>query len=574
MKFIFAGSTNYDNQSKIISGITNFPNLNQDYELLILCGNNSISDNKENVNYDNITDYLNTINVISNSVPKFIMFGNDDLNLNSNQSESKPNNVVFSNIVQELNWFKTHKDNFTTFNNVESRLINNNTLIIFFDSIMMKIKNPDQVLVNNTGYKYLFDDFSNLFDKEHNQNIKQLIEYQFEKIINIIESNSNIINIIFVTQEPFCSVYLSDSVYSTNSNDIILDQDSVNKKVEYNNYKGYENIDNNKILISWFAQYYNILSSYKITFLSGGNSLYQYGKIDLSIWFEDNYLPLISINQYILGNGFNTNKIMNPPPDLYEFDLELLSEYTGNYDKIKIKYNILDSSNSVGILDCVIDKANTFIFVDVNNPNNITLSADNNNQVQNNNEQITDKSADSTKSNENTKNKITQINQSDKSLSDKSLSDKSISDKLVSDKLVSDKSISDKLVSDKLVSDKSISDKSISDKSLSDKSKNIKNNLVYDNIIIESDTVKNSLQESIKSNNNKSNDNIDSDDNISSGVDEYLKKYTKYKNKLVKYRNLSKNESTEDSISSSNDPYKARYIKYKNKLLNLRNKSG
>lgn len=320
MNIIFFGNSDYVTDSNNLNRIIENINLKDDYNVVIYGGNyffKSIENNlkkKEN----NISTFLQTINKLSSDKNNLLLFGNYDLS----------NTTIFQT---EIDFYKKSNNKFKIFNNVTKDFIIGNSIIIIFDSNLLLFSNLNE-LVANTIYQNLFDEFSKNENINKDKTIKDLIDYQFESILNVIKKNSNKKNIIFITQNA-----LTVGNQNTNeSNELTL-------------------------FFKWVSDFYLFINSYNISWLCSNPCIFESGIIDIN----NDSGSILKINQYIIGTGGNEQINSNNTNKNYLKSLSVESEYTNLTEKLNISYNVIKSINAFGYLTFQEDLLK-FNFVNIN----------------------------------------------------------------------------------------------------------------------------------------------------------------------------------------------------------------
>lgn len=285
MKFIYFVGGFGDNQEE-------FKNLVQDInrtssQIVIYGGNHNLD--KLCNNLLGINDTLNIIDSeLNNDASKIVMFGNADVS-----------NI---NLPLELEFYSRH-DKFQIFNNVVS-FSDSKNLIIMFDSMIFNIEKPSETLVINTWCINFFSDFAKNENKDKNKTIKDLIDWQFSKILQILNSNLNRKNLIFITSNP-----LTDKM---------------------------------KLFYQWINEYHSMLSNYSIYWLCGSKKSSS-GKIIIKN--NENQTKMLEISQYVLaGETNNTNENEIFPNEI----IEVRSEYTDEITKLELEFYINSHYNKIG----------------------------------------------------------------------------------------------------------------------------------------------------------------------------------------------------------------------------------
>jgi len=332
MKFIYFGNVEYSNKDNLKKIIININN-NYKNKIVIYGGNYYSINNEKNEKNEEpkfLSNNLDIIKLFDENLKKKIIFGNYDLLNNINSTKS---------LTEQINFYKKTNHNFDIINDVKYIKINK-TLIIMFDSNMFNINNPSQVFISDTSYKLLFD---NYLKENKNKTIKDLIDYQFNSILNIIKKNNNINNIIFITHLP---------LFKTNS------------KIELNFYE-------------WINDFYIYINRYKLYWLCSDSNQYEKGLIII----KKNNIELLKITQYIVPNIFAKEKKDINQQYSYLTNITVKSEYTDITNELSIYYNIKDIKlNGIGYLLYDDNFLNgDFNFIDINkiNINKININKNN-----------------------------------------------------------------------------------------------------------------------------------------------------------------------------------------------------
>ena len=331
MKFIYFGNGQYKSNSNNLGEIIKDINSNNNYEIVIYGGNyksGQLSNTKNDINI-----FLDSINTLSDEKTNLIMFGDYDLSDKS----------IFST---EINFYKKTKK-FQIFNDLlgfekKKNFVIDDTVIIMFDSNLLLIPNPNELLVIGTIYENLFDNFSKNLNKKKNKKIKDLIDYQFDSILSIINNNPNAKNIIFITQNP---------LFSTNS--------------KYNLLEFYK----------WITDIYSKLNYFNVFWLCSNSSNFESGIINIT----NNSTLILNVSQYIVGvNGniststSNTDNGTNTK-EAYVNNITVTSELTDKTQELNFTYQINKISDNLGYL--IMQKnilGITFDFIEINKSDNVS----------------------------------------------------------------------------------------------------------------------------------------------------------------------------------------------------------
>lgn len=335
MKFIYFG--NNINSFEDLNNLTNmskYINKSLNPDDILIYGGSYLNPNI-NLNPSQMNLYFKSIESIDLTKKKmFSMFGDFDM----------IDETIFNN---EITYYKTNKiEFFNDFINLENPDMNSNifitdkTLIIIFDSNLLMYPNPQNILVSESPYKNLFNYFSNKINILNDKTIKDLIDYQFESIIEIINKYSNINEIIFITQNPLFS-----------SENLLKD------------------------FCKWLSDFYFKLN-YKIYWLCTNYSHYESGKININLKENTDLITNLEITQIILGNNTNISTTDDYSKNI-STTIEITSPYTNTKYQMEIKYNIDEIKKTYGYLE--FKKRNyeiVFNFIDLNELNKKVLSED------------------------------------------------------------------------------------------------------------------------------------------------------------------------------------------------------
>ena len=176
-----------------------------------------------------------------------------------------------------------------------------NTVAIIFDTSICEISEPEKVLVSDTKYKHLFADFLKEKKSLENLTIKDLIDWQFDKINNIVKSNQGKNNLVFITSKP---------LYDINANAHILNPYIASICEFYYQYD-YTNI-------YWFSD-------------SEKNN-FEYGTITINMKNENSIKKIMELKQIGVGS------IITQSNHNSKKEMEFESEYTGNKLIVEIEY--------------------------------------------------------------------------------------------------------------------------------------------------------------------------------------------------------------------------------------------
>lgn len=332
MNIIYFGNGDYEQQSINLNKI--IQNIIGNYDLMIYGGNYTKTNTNANTNANTIdtTKFLQTINKLSDKKTNIIMFGNYDLS----------NKKIFE---QEMEFYKTNKKfkiSNVNKNNFLNDYVVDNSLIIFFDSNLLLWENYED-LVTGTIYENLFCDFSTNINMNKDKKIKDLINYQFECILKTIKKNQNIINLIFITQNPLF--------------------------VQNKNLKTYKFDE----FYKWISDFYIFITNYNIFWLCSNlnycDCTYETGIIEI----ESNNKKILTLTQHIVGitkiakiagitettettkttktNDSKQSKILNfDSKHKHNMNISFKSKFTNLTYQINVFYQIKNKSNSLGYI--------------------------------------------------------------------------------------------------------------------------------------------------------------------------------------------------------------------------------
>ena len=403
MKFIYFGNGQYKSDSNNLGEIIQHINANNDYDIVIYGGNykNIQLNNKEN----NINMFLDTINTLNDKKTNLIMFGDYDLS----------DKIIFGT---EIDFYKNTKK-FQIFNDLisgdekKNNFVIDNTLIIMFDSNLLLISNPNEILVTGTIYENLFDNFSKNINKEKNKKIKDLINYQFDCILSIINNNPNVKNIIFITQNP---LFIANS--------------------KYNLIQFFE----------WISDINSKLKYFNLYWLCSNSSNFESGIINIS----NNESQLLTISQYIVGisgnistsSTDNDNENENNINKNNEKNITLTSKLTNKTQELKISYIINKISKNFGYLTLQKNIFGiNFDFIEINNQNDNISDTENDFNIDFNIDLIVEKKDESNNNSTSTKSKSKNskyLKQYENIISNIELSEISSTNEIISDNINSE----------------------------------------------------------------------------------------------------------------------------------------
>jgi hypothetical protein len=289
-----------------------------------------------------LIETLKQIKKLNKDIPKIIMFGNFDLNINVDLEPEKIN-AECNNFKKILKFYKENENNnFYVFNSISfSHKKLDSSLLIFFDSLIFNIKNQKQVLVSDTCYANLFDNFSQQLNINKDKTIKDLIDFQFREISEVTQQNDNLNkrNIIFLTQFPII-------IHKNNTISIL-----------------------NKQFLDWIILNNKYFRNKNIIFITNNyqsdtNNLNQHIFIQIKEKIDDTYNTTLNFSQYLFSNkNVDIPKTYNQPElnnYIYVLEYKLTSPFTQEKTNYFIKYEIDTNINKSGFLISDIDQQINF----------------------------------------------------------------------------------------------------------------------------------------------------------------------------------------------------------------------
>lgn len=306
---------------------------NIDKNIIIYGGNQINVDNEnEKVEENSYMDFVAQINKINTEFIKYILHGGLDLNTNCDD------------LMKLVNNYKKDK-NFINIFNVDYKLINSDTIIIFLNDFFNITDNMDSN-ITSTYLKYLIT----LDPIKYKDCIKisDLVELEMDDLSKIIKKNLNVKTIIFATQTP------------------LVVSDYINKK---------NNITNTIEIIKLFNRYSYLLNNLNLYWICGDlKSRNEQSTIKIDKKDNNgNKLYQLIIKQYIVGTKFDkmtNDNYGNIGDELYS-QFEINMEFTNIKLQLDISYMIDDINKNFGYLELDIndDKTNFKInleFIDTN----------------------------------------------------------------------------------------------------------------------------------------------------------------------------------------------------------------
>lgn len=210
----------------------------------------------------NLDEFKSGFDCLPKDIKKYLIFGNHDIEdviINGSTTYK-------CKLLEEQENIKKEDETIEIFDNIIHKKINENTLIIMFDSNLYDTDSDK--LVKDTCYNQLFNNFV----KSSTMKIDDLIDYQNCFIKDILRINVSVNNIIFVAHHP---------IYSIKSKI----KGGVEKKNDYTLEK----------FVLFLEQIQELLLGKNIFYLCADTHLYQEGLINIT--------PELQIKQYIVGTG-------------------------------------------------------------------------------------------------------------------------------------------------------------------------------------------------------------------------------------------------------------------------------
>ena len=197
MKFIHFGCWNKglcvlgnkDNDlSRVMTTLNTYVGSNR-IDFIIVAGDNYYTPDKKDKKLFLSENLISGFNCLPRGLPKYILYGNHDV-IHKHDPPPKCKTLRTQNEI-------THgKQDFIMFNDVQDIVIDS-TIIIMFDSSLYDLDKGDEIKPKNeTCYNSLFNTTPSSIL------MKDLIEYQSNKILDIILANSDKKNIILVAHHP------------------------------------------------------------------------------------------------------------------------------------------------------------------------------------------------------------------------------------------------------------------------------------------------------------------------------------------------------------------------------------
>ena len=386
MRFIYFANGDYikekfDNSDNFVKLIEELGNNLSESDFIIYGGNYNLKnltldlESNNKIKTESCTDiFIKKIRTFEKKLSKIMMFGSWDMDK--------------LNFPKLLNFYssKTNSDfeipNGVSWNHIQDT----QTLLITFDSNLFEYDKPEEILVSTTPFKDIFSDFTQDFDKENNQTIQNLIDYQFNEISSIVwKKNKSIKNIIFITQYP-----LAQPVYANESSQSSKSSQSFESGLEIKN----------KQFIQWLSNYSLELRNVNLYYLAGSSNYYGYSYADINVTkqSDSNIINLINLTQYIVGTGganLLEKTILPEQIDKLQIDklqidklqidklkletiIEIKSEFTEELYQVNLKWTSIDKENFLGYIICNIEHKNLmddiyFTKIDINNSKDIEM---------------------------------------------------------------------------------------------------------------------------------------------------------------------------------------------------------
>ena len=230
-------------------------------------------------------NFYSGFDCLPKNITKYLIFGNHDL---KDKFKIDGKSDIYCNSVNLQYMYAEKNNSFKLFSNVLFK-IHNNTIIIMIDSTLLHHITDEYIKC-----------YVNLFPNYKLTTIDDLIKYQLNMVIDILNKNNSMTNIIFIAHHP-----------------IIALRTDKNKRI---------NIINNKI-VNFFKDIKHLLINKNVYYLCADTHLYQLGIINI----DD-----LKIIQHIAGTG-------GARPDYFD-DIDL------TYNSNIIKYKIIKNVNKYGFL--------------------------------------------------------------------------------------------------------------------------------------------------------------------------------------------------------------------------------
>jgi hypothetical protein len=247
-----------------------------------------------------IEDFSSGFNCLPSTVKKYLIFGNHDIEDVVIDETKLP---VKCKILDKQIEIAEEDDSVEIFNDVLFKVINN-TLIIMLDTNLYDRKIVSTP-ISETCYSKLF----NSLVKKSELTLGDLIGYQNCFVKNILQSNSEVNNVIFIGHHPIYSI---------------------------KNKSGSKNAFKLSRFIDFFKQISSLLIGKKIYYLCADTHMYQEGTIRI--------LPDLEIKQYVVGTGgAEQDKIYEPDNTIVEDGIQV---YTKSNEKKEFGFLTVDINDS------------------------------------------------------------------------------------------------------------------------------------------------------------------------------------------------------------------------------------
>ena len=234
--------------------------------------------------------FVSGFKCLPKNIKKYILFGNHEIedNVIDNLHEKYNKDSTYkklkplvesckSLILQTTNKDSIFDTSYKFFNDVIT-ITHNQTLIIMFDTTIYTFKDENYLKkINETCYKHLFKNNTEL---NEDSTIQNLMEYQEEKIKEAIRLNSTCTNIIFIGHHPIIS-----KVYKE-----ITNKDNTTEKKNVSDF--------NSKMITFFTFFNSMpesLNKKTIYYLCADTHFYQQSEVIIN--------NKLTIHQYIVGTG-------------------------------------------------------------------------------------------------------------------------------------------------------------------------------------------------------------------------------------------------------------------------------
>ncbi len=367
MKFIHFGCWNKgkcSEESPTSNGLSEMTHLLRNYidrnevDFITIAGDNYYPDKKpigpevegakqQKVKKFNKGDFDSGFGCLPLSVKKYVLFGNHDMEDNVVDDDGTKHQCKALLLQQELG--KTYPTNtsYEFFDDVMIQ-IRDNTLIIMLDTSIYSFKPTTPII--ETCYQHIFSSQKQkLIDDPDGYQIKDLIDYQKQKIINAIEKNT-CENIIFIGHHPIISK-VSKTLEGKPQINKFKPEDGLINFFNDISVVSVGNVGSNNSINS-------ILQGRNIYYLCADTHFYQYGIVSTGG---------LDINQYIVGTGGADQDEL--PIDEAEENTTYKTKIDRVINKVSydVSYVIKEQKKTFGFLVVNIDDTVSFKYVDKDN---------------------------------------------------------------------------------------------------------------------------------------------------------------------------------------------------------------